>query len=128
MNFLLSNFISVFLLFACAFLSGANVLDTLVTENAEECQPTVVTSCFLDSSLYGVDECLPQLTTHSSACRQQPGTKKGKKPYRFNSPHIRAVNVAHTGIYNFIQRKSLIVHSSFINPDSRLIRLGKLLI
>lgn len=92
---------------------------------------TEMVSCYFESNLYGVDECLPHSTSQSSVNRQQKVARKANKPfkpYKDSFEFAKVVKLIDTGTGNFIQKQSLIIHSSFINPDHRLYRLGKLII
>jgi hypothetical protein len=92
---------------------------------------TEMVSCYFESNLYGVDECLPHSTPQSSVSRSQKVARKTHRPFKtFKSSFgfAEVIKLTTTGTGNFIQKQSLIIHSSFINPDHRLYRLGKLII
>lgn len=120
-----------FLMSAMAFSS---VTDTDTYNEAEalcEDHSTEVVSCYFESNLYGVDECLPHSTSHSNVNRSQKVARKTHrpfKPYKSSFGFAKVIKLITTGTGNFIQKQSLIIHSSFINPDHRLYRLGKLII
>jgi hypothetical protein len=115
-------------------MAFSTVTDTDTYNEAEalcEDHSTEVVSCYFESNLYGVDECLPHSTPQSSVSRSQKVARKTHRPFKtFKSSFgfAKVIKLTTTGTGNFIQKQSLITHSSFINPDHRLYRLGKLII
>lgn len=126
------------LLYLISFIQSAmafsGVTDTETYNEAEalcEDLSTEMVSCYFESNLYGVDECLPHSTPQSSVNRSQKVARKTHRPFKtFKNSFgfTKVVKLTNTGTGNFIQKQSLIIHSSFINPDHRLYRLGKLII
>ena len=126
------------LLYLISFLVSAiafSIVTDMDTYNEAEalCEElsTEVVSCYFESNLYGVDECLPHSTSQSNVNRSQKvarKTHKPIKPYKSSFEFVKVIKLTTTGTGNFIQKVSLITHSSFINPDHRLYRLGKLII
>ena len=120
-----------FLMSAMAFSS---VMDMDTYNEAEAlCEDisTEMVSCYFESNLYGVDECLPHSTPQSSVSRSQKVARKTHRPfktYKSSFGFTKVIKLTTTVTGNFIQKQSLIIHSSFINPDHRLYRLGKLII
>ena len=116
-------------------MAFSSVSDTALVDDAEplceELSTAEVVSCYFETCSHDVDECLPHSTSQSNVNRQQKAARRGNKsfkPYKDSFEFVKVVKLTDTGTGNFIQKVSLIIHSSFINPAHRLYRLGKLII
>ena len=74
------------------------------------------------------DFLIPRPTSFASAQRVQGSARRTGSFQRNNLEFAKSGKVINAGLRYFIQRKSLIVHSSLIEPAHRLLYLGKLII
>ena len=72
--------------------------------------------------------CLPQQTSYASPSRVQSAPRRTSGYSRANFEFAKSGKVINAGLSYFIQRKSIITHSSLIEPSHKLLYLGKLII
>ena len=88
--------------------------------NAASCQANVSTP---DSHL-----CLPRQVSYSNVQRVQSSTRRSNSVHRSSFEFIKSGKEIHAGLRYLIQKKSLLVHSSLIEPANRLLYLSRLII
>lgn len=72
--------------------------------------------------------CLPRQVSFAGSQRVQSTSRRTSSVQRNNLEFIRSGKVINAGLRYFLQRKSIIVHSTQIDPANRLITLGQLII
>ena len=114
-------------LMAAAFLRCADDRESAVSSGTvadmtlgAETQTAVSTSEY--------DFLVPRPTSFASAQRVQGSARRTGGVQRNNIEFAKSGKIINAGLRYFIQRNSLIVHSSLIEPSHRLLYLGKLII
>lgn len=104
-------------------ICGVGDADTYVSDNhPSETFATEIATCYID-----VTPDANMYLSHQVPSSQVLRLKKNNSNKYFLGL-VKACKIPSTGIGNFVQRKSLIIHSSFIKPAHKLICLGKLVI
>ena len=109
--------------FGHADLSSFSYLDTTAEENA-------IQSALYETSISASDSelCLPRQVSLTNTVRVQSTARRTNGVQRNNIEFTKAGKVINTGQRYFIQKKSIITHSSLIEPAHKLLYLGKLII
>ena len=71
---------------------------------------------------------LPRPTSFTCAQRVQNAVRRTNGAQRNNLEFAKSGKIVNAGLRYFIQRKSLIVHSTLLEPSNRLLSLCKLII
>lgn len=72
--------------------------------------------------------CLPRTVSFANSQRVQTGARRTNTINRNSLEFTKAGKVMNAGIRYFVQNKSILVHSSLLEPSHRLLYLGKLII
>lgn len=72
--------------------------------------------------------CLPRQISVASCQRIQSGARRTVGSGRNNIEFTKSGKIINADIRYFVQKKSIIIHSSLIEPAHRLLYLGKLII
>ncbi|MBR5299524.1 MAG: hypothetical protein IKU36_04640 [Bacteroidales bacterium] len=71
---------------------------------------------------------LPRQTSFANSQRAQSSVRRTNSVHRSNTEFVKSGKVENAGLRFAIQAKSIIIHSSLIEPAHKLIYLGKLII
>jgi len=71
---------------------------------------------------------LPRQTSFANSQRAQSSVRRTNSVHRNNTEFAKSGKVVNAGLRYFTQTKSIILHSSLIEPAHKLIYLGKLII
>lgn len=114
-------------LMAAAFLGCMDERESVASSGAvADMTFGAETQAAISASEY--DFLIPRPTSFASAQRVQGSARRTGSFQRNNLEFAKSGKVINAGLRYFIQRKSLIVHSSLIEPAHRLLYLGKLII
>lgn len=117
------------LIVAAAFWNQADTRHEFsVSEEAAVCMHIDQTSRHSDISEYQHEFCLPRQVSFGSTQRVQNAPRRTTGFNRNNLEFAKSGKVINAGLRFFIQQKSIIVHSSLLEPSFRLLYLGKLII
>lgn len=72
--------------------------------------------------------CLPRQVTYANTQTVQGTARRTNSINRNNIEFMKSGKVLNAGLIYFIQRKSIIIHSSLIEPANKLLYLGQLII
>ena len=72
--------------------------------------------------------CLPRQISYASSSRVQTTARRTTSYGRTNVEFAKSGKIFNAGLRYIIQRKSVIIHSSLIEPSHKLLYLGKLII
>ncbi|MBR2162241.1 MAG: hypothetical protein IJ954_00005 [Bacteroidales bacterium] len=72
--------------------------------------------------------CVPRQVSSASTTNIQSSARRTSYPNRSNIEFAKSGKIINADIRFFIQRKSIITHSTLIEPAHRLLYLGKLII
>lgn len=72
--------------------------------------------------------CLPHQISYTSPSQVQTTARRVSNYNRTNIEYAKSGRIINTGLIYFIQRKSIIIHASFIEPAHKLLYLGRLII
>ncbi len=83
-----------------------------------------------DTSLSTSDSefCLPRQVSAATSSTLQSSARKTNNAHRKNIEFTKSGKVINAGVRYFIQRNAIFIHSSHIEPSSRLLCLGRLII
>ena len=115
--------IMVAAVFGHADLSACSEPETTAAEMAVYAVTSDANISAADSEL-----CLPRQVSFSSGIRVQSTARRTNCAQRNNLEFAKSGKIINAGQQYFIQRKSIIVHSSLIEPAHKLLYLGKLII
>lgn len=108
-----------------------NHMDTPVSAVADETSALVS----FDSKAYPTDIsesdselCLPRQISFANSQRVQSTARRTTGTHRNNIEFVRSGRTVNTCIRYYVQRNSILIHSSLIEPAHRLICLGRLII
>ena len=117
------------LIIAAAFWNWSDTKhESSVPEEAIACMHIDQTSRQSDISESQNEFCLPRQESFGNTQRLQNAPRRTTGFNRSNLEFTKSGKVINAGLRFFIQQKSLIVHSSLIEPAFRLLYLGKLII
>lgn len=117
------------LILATAFWNCADAKNELpVSEEAAACMRIDETSRQSDISETQHEFCLPRQVSFGNTQRVQNAPRRTTGLNRNNLEFAKSGKVINAGLRFFIQQKSIIVHSSLIEPSYRLLCLGRLII
>lgn len=72
--------------------------------------------------------CLPRQISYTNPYRVQTTARRTTSYNRTNVEFAKSGKIINSGLRYFIQRKTIIIHSSLIEPSVKLLYLGKLII
>lgn len=72
--------------------------------------------------------CLPRQVSFANSQRVQTAVRRTAGAGRNNIEFTRSGKIINADVRYFVQRKSILIHSSLIEPAHRLLYLGKLII
>lgn len=113
-----------------AVLALWNCMSTSVSADTEDTavmsfEETVCQSAISESQS---ELCLPRQISVASCQRIQSGMRRTVGSGRNNIEFTKSGKIINADIRYFVQKKSIIIHSSLIEPSHRLLYLGKLII
>ena len=74
------------------------------------------------------EPCLPRQISYANQSQVQTSARRTAGNSRINVEFAKSGKVVNSGLRYFIQRKSIIIHSSLVEPANKLLYLGKLII
>lgn len=108
-----------------------NCNDSLVSTVPEKASASQVfceeVSCSIISSSES-ELCLPRQISYASPLRVVNSARRTNSCSRVNFEFSKSGKVINASLRYFIQRKTIIIHSSLIEPSHKLLYLGKLII
>ena len=117
------------LIVAAAFWNLADTgHESSVSEEAVACMHIDQTSRQSDISETQHEFCLPRHVSFGNTQRVQNAPRRTAGFNRNNLEFAKSGKVINAGLRFFTQQKSIIIHSSLIEPAFRLLYLGKLII
>ena len=117
------------LILAAAFWNFPDTThESPVSEEVATCMHIGETSRQSDISETQHEFCLPRQVSFGNTQRVQNAPRRTTGTHRNNIEFSKSGKVVNAGLRFFIQQKSIIVHSSLIEPAFRLLYLGKLII
>ena len=83
-----------------------------------------------DNVIYASESelCLPRQISYASPSRIQSSTRRTTGHNRVNFEFTKSGKLINAGLRYFIQTKSILIHSSLIEPAHKLLYLGRLII
>ena len=83
-----------------------------------------------DSGISATDAeiCLPRQVSFGNTSRVQSAPRRTTGTHRNNIEFAKSGKIVNADLRYFIQRKSIIIHSSLVEPAHKLLCLGKLII
>lgn len=72
--------------------------------------------------------CLPRQVSFASPQTLQGTARRTNSVHRNNLEFAKSGRILNAGLICFVQRKSLIIHSSLLEPSNKLLCLGQLII
>lgn len=113
---------------AAAFAGGS-------AGSSSACDEEKVSGFSIDAATYTVslssaesDFCLPRQVSNVNTIRIQGSSRRTENVQRQGFEFIKSGKVINAGIRYFIQKNSIVTHSSHFVPAYRVISLGKLII
>lgn len=116
------------IIIAFAFICGIERVESAVLEDCTTDLIIENTTYLSDYSSPDFELSFPLQSSSTNILRNQNTSKQTNTSHNYNLKYLRTGNIISESIQNFIQKKSLIYHSSFIKPINRLISFGKLVI
>lgn len=116
------------IIFAAALLSGADMpADAVSCEIRHE---SVLKETVLATSISATEKefCIPRQVSFANTQQVQCPARRTTSIQRNGMEFAKSGKVINAGVTCFIQRISIITHSSLIQPAHRLLSLGKLII
>ncbi len=113
---------------AFAFWNCEERYVSTVAEEVSEVMSLSETSCQTEISESESELCLPRQVSFAGSHRVQSAPRRTTGTHRNNLEFTKSGKVINAGIRYFVQRKSIIIHSSLVEPSFRLLSLGKLII
>lgn len=116
------------LVLALTFWSCAENSRSLISE--DPVTPTALNDASRQANISASDSqlCLPRQVTYANTQTVQGTARRTNSVNRNNIEFMKSGKVLNAGLIYFIQRKSIIIHSSLIEPANRLLYLGHLII
>lgn len=116
------------LVLALAFLSFAENRGSLASEEPAAASVLNEASCHANISASDSQLCLPRQITYANTQTVQGTARRTNSVNRNNIEFMKSGKILNAGLIYFIQRKSIIIHSSLIEPANKLLYLGQLII
>lgn len=120
-----------YLLFFLVAATFVNCTDKYVSSVSDETEAGMS----LSESLYHTnisasdsELCIPRQEQIANSQRIQSTTRRTNHVHRSNAVFAKSGKVINAGLRYFIQQKSIIIHSTLMEPTHRLLSLGKLII
>lgn len=108
-----------------------NCKDNLIPAAPEEFSATQAICEAVSDNIISSSEselCLPRQISYASSSRVQTTARRTTGYSRASVEFTKSGKIVNAGLRYFIQRKSIIIHSSLIEPSHKLLYLGKLII
>ena len=116
------------LVVAGAFWNGKDNLLSTVPEEIIATQTICDAVCDNVISTSESELCLPRQASYASQTRVQTTARRTAGCCRVNVEFAKSGKVINAGLRYFIQTKSILIHSSLVEPVHKLLYLGKLII
>lgn len=116
------------LVLALTFWSCAENSRSMVS--ADPVTPAALNDASRQANISASDSqlCLPRQVTYANTQTVQGTARRTNIVSRNNIEFMKSGKVLNAGLIYFIQRQSIIIHSSLIEPANRLLYLGHLII
>lgn len=116
------------LVLALMFWSCAEDCRSMVSEDSVTPAALNDASCQANISASDSQLCLPRQVTYANTQTVQGTARRTNSVNRNNIEFMKSGKVLNAGLIYFIQRKSIIIHWSLIEPANKLLYLGQLII
>jgi hypothetical protein len=116
------------LVVAVAFWNGKDNLLSTVPEEIISTQTICDAICDNVISTSKSELCLPRQVSYTSSSRVQTTARRTTGYSRDNVEFTKSGKIINAGLRYFIQTKSILIHSSLVEPAHKLLYLGKLII
>jgi hypothetical protein len=116
------------LVVAVAFWNGKDNLLSTVPEEIISTQTICDAICDNVISTSESELCLPRQVSYTSSSRVQTTARRTTGYSRDNIEFTKSGKIINAGLRYFIQTKSILIHSSLVEPAHKLLYLGKLII
>ena len=116
------------LVVAVAFWNGKDNLLSTVPEEIISTQTICDAVCDNVISTSESELCLPRQVSYTSSSRVQTTARRTTGYSRDNVEFTKSGKIINAGLRYFIQTKSILIHSSLVEPAHKLLYLGKLII
>jgi hypothetical protein len=116
------------LVVAVAFWNGKDNLLSTVPEEIISTQTICDAICDNVISTSKSELCLPRQVSYTSSSRVQTTARRTTGYSRDNVEFTKSGKIINAGLRYFIQTKSILIHSSLVEPARKLLYLGKLII
>lgn len=118
----------LFLAIVAAVLGHADF--SVISDIDATVEESSIQSALYETSISASDSelCLPRQVSFTNTIRLQSTARRTNCAQRNNLEFTKSGKIINAGQQYFIQRKSIIVHSSLIEPAHRLLYLGRLII
>lgn len=113
---------------AVAFWNFTEIPVSRVAEGTDAAMSLIDATCQTSVSEPQAELCLPYKVSFANSCRVQVSARRTFGSSRTNIGFMKSGRIVNAGIRYFVQKKSIIIHSSLIEPGHRLLCLGKLII
>ena len=120
-----------YLLLLMVAFSFWNCKDNLLSSVPEEISATQAISEAVCDNIISSSEselCLPRQVSYASPIRVHNTARRTTGYSRANVEFAKSGKIINAGLRYFIQRTSILIHSSLIEPSHKLLCLGKLII
>lgn len=116
------------LMVAVVFWNGKDNLLSTVPEEIIATQTICDAVCDNVISTSESELCLPRHVSYTSSSRVQTTARRTTGYSRDNVEFTKSGKIINAGLRYFIQTKSILIHSSLVEPAHKLLYLGKLII
>ena len=116
------------LMVAVAFWNCKDNLLSTVPEEVHATQAICDAVCDNIISTSESELCLPRQVSYTSSSRVQTTARRTTGYSRDNIEFTKSGKIINAGLRYFIQTKSILIHSSLVEPAHKLLYLGKLII
>ena len=108
-----------------------NYKDNLISSSPEKLSPVhAISETLCDNVIYAAESelCLARQISYTGLSRIQTSARRTSSYSRVHFEFAKSGKLINTGLRYFIQAKSILIHSSRIEPAHKLLYLGKLII
>lgn len=107
----------------CADKPESSVLETALSDLS-----SMTSACHADISAVDSEFCLPNQVSFTHSQRVQNAPRRTVGTHRSNLEFSKSGKVVNACLKYLVQKRSIIIHSSLMEPSHRLLYLGKLII
>ncbi len=108
-----------------------NYKDNLISSSPEKLSPVhAISESVCDNVIYAAESelCLARQISYTGLSRIQTSVRRTSSYSRVHFEFAKSGKLINAGLRYFIQAKSILIHSSRIEPAHKLLYLGKLII